>query len=165
MKVRLVRREEYDQAGRVTADAYLEFAPESDPEWDAYLAEIGDVAGRAGRMPVLVATEDGLIPGSATVEMDDRVMGDDDETLPPEMACLRMLGVDPGTRGRGVGRALVQASIELARAEGKTVMTLRTTDAMHDAQHLYRSMGFERDPDRDHVFDNGFRLIAYRRPI
>jgi GNAT superfamily N-acetyltransferase len=81
------------------------------------------------------------------------------------MACLRMLGVDPSARGRGIGRALVEASIDLARAAGKTVMTLRTTDVMHAAHGLYRSMGFEPDPDRDVVFDDGFRLIAFRRPI
>jgi ribosomal protein S18 acetylase RimI-like enzyme len=165
MEIRAALPEDYDEAGRVTAEAYREFMPPDDPDWISYLALIGDIAGRADRTPVLVAAERGAILGSATVEMDDRVVGDDDEALPPEMASLRMLGVDPGTRGRGAGRALVEASIELARTAGKAVMVLRTTEVMLAAQRLYRAMGFERDPDRDLVFDNGFRLIAYRRPI
>jgi GNAT superfamily N-acetyltransferase len=165
VEIRAARPEEYEEAGRVTADAYREFAPPGDHGWETYLGEIADVAGRAGRTWVLVAAEDGAILGSATVEMDDRVLGDDDEVLPPEMACLRMLGVDPAARGRGVGRALVDGSIDLARAQGKSVMTLRTTDTMHAARRLYRSMGFEPDPARDVVFDSGFRLIAFRLAI
>jgi ribosomal protein S18 acetylase RimI-like enzyme len=165
MEVRLARPEDCEPAGRVTADAYREFAPADDDGWDAYLAEIADVAGRARLTPVLVALEDGRVLGSATVEMDDRVLGDDDRALPPEMASLRMLGVDPSARGRGAGRALVRASIDLARSAGKTLMVLRTTEPMVGAQRLYESMGFERDPERDLRFDDGFRLIAYRMPI
>jgi ribosomal protein S18 acetylase RimI-like enzyme len=165
MEVRLARPEDYDAAGRVTAEAYREFAPPNNEDWDAYLAEIADVAGRARRTPVLVAVEDGRVVGSTTIEMDDRVLGDDDSTLPREMASLRMLGVDPAARGRGAGRALVQASIDLARSAGKSLMVLRTTEPMVGAQRLYRSMGFERDRERDLSFEDGFRLIAYRLPI
>ena len=32
-------------------------------------------------------------------------------------------------------------------------------------ERLYSAMGFDRDEARDMVFDNGFRLIAYRLPI
>jgi len=41
-------------------------------------------------------------------------------------------------------------------------VTLRTTAPMKAAQHLYASLGFEPDPDRDLVYESGFRLIAYR---
>src|SRR5262249_37650128 len=130
MEVRAAHPDEYADAGRVTADAYREFAPPDDDDWDQYLAVIADVAGRAERMPVLVAVVDGHVVGSATIEMDDRVLGDDDESLPPEMAAIRMLGVDPAAQGGGVGRALVQASLDVARGAGKRVMTLRTTEPM-----------------------------------
>jgi ribosomal protein S18 acetylase RimI-like enzyme len=165
MEVRAARPEDYDAAGRVTADAYREFVRADDVGWDEYLAEIGDVAGRAQGVPVLVAVEDGRILGSATIELDDRVVGDEEVGLSPEMANLRMLGVDPSTRGRGVGRALVEASIGLARSAGKSIMVLHTTDRMTRAERLYRSMGFERDPERDQEFEDGLRLLAYRRPI
>jgi ribosomal protein S18 acetylase RimI-like enzyme len=161
MEIREVRPDEYEAAGDVTARAYHEFADFDDPEWIEYLGEIADVAGRAGRTVVLVAVEDGRILGSATIELDHTV-GDDDTELPPEMASLRMLGVDESARGRGIGRALVEETLARARAAGKTVMALRTTERMRAAQALYRSMGFRADPDRDVVFDDGFRLIGYR---
>jgi ribosomal protein S18 acetylase RimI-like enzyme len=165
MEVRAPRPDEYAEAGRVTADAYREFAVPDDEDWNDYLAVIADVAGRADRMPVLVAVVDGSIVGSATVEMGDALLGDDDDVLPQDAASLRMLGVDPGARRAGVGRALVDGTIDLARAAGKRLMLLRTTEPMVGAQRLYRSMGFERDPERDLSFENGFRLLAYRRPI
>jgi ribosomal protein S18 acetylase RimI-like enzyme len=165
MEVRAARPDEYADAGRVTADAYREFADPDDEEWDQYLAVIEDVAGRAERMPVLVALVDGSVVGSATVEMDDALLGDDDQELPPEAASLRMLGVDPAARRSGAGRALVEGSLEVARAAGKRVMLLRTTGPMVGAQRLYRSMGFERDPERDLTFESGFHMLAYRRPI
>jgi GNAT superfamily N-acetyltransferase len=163
--VREVRPEEYAEAGRVTAGAYREFAPQGNADWEKYLREIADIGGRAAKTPVLVAVEEGRILGSATVEMDDRVVGDDDAALPPEMASLRMLGVDPQARGRGAGRALVEATIDLARRSGKTLCVLRTTERMVVAHRLYESMGFERDLARDLVFEDGFRLVAYRLAI
>jgi GNAT superfamily N-acetyltransferase len=163
--VREVRPEEYAETGRVTAGAYREFAPQGNADWEMYLREIADIAGRAAKTPVLVAVEDGRILGSATVEMDDRVVGDDDAALPPDMASLRMLGVDPEARGRGAGRALVEATIDLARRRGKTLCVLRTTERMEVAHRLYESMGFERDLARDLVFEDGFRLLAYRMAI
>ena len=162
VEVRAVRPAEHREAGRVTALAYREFAPPGHRHWEAYLATIEDVAGRAGRTPVLVAVENGRVLGSATLEFDDVTLGDDDEVLPPEMASIRMLGVDPSARGRGVGRALVEGCIREARARGKAVLVLRTTERMTAAQRLYRSMGFRRDPARDLVVGERHRLIAYR---
>jgi len=165
VEIRAVRPDEYEEAGRVTAEAYREFARPGDPDWEEYLREIADVAGRAPKTPVLVAVDEGRVLGSATLEMDDHVVGDDDAWLPPDVASLRMLGVDPEARGRGVGRALVLATIELARSAGKSRYVLRTTERMTAAHRLYESMGFERDAERDLVFENGFRLVAYRLAI
>ena len=127
MEIRQVRPEEYAEAGRVTALAYQEFAPPGDADWEAYLRVIADVAGRVDRTIVLVAVEDSKILGSATIEMDGTV-GDDDVQLPSDVAALRMLGVDPAARGRGVGHALVQATIDRCRGRRKRELILRTTE-------------------------------------
>jgi GNAT superfamily N-acetyltransferase len=161
MEIRSVRPGEEEEAGRVTALAYSEFAPPGDEDWAEYLGEIADVAGRVDRTIVLGAFDGDRVLGTATIEMDD-TLGDDDVELPPDTASLRMLGVDPAVRGRGVGRALVEACLDRARAAGKHVMVLRTTEKMLVAHGLYASMGFARDLDRDQSFDDGFRLIAFR---
>jgi GNAT superfamily N-acetyltransferase len=162
MEIREVRPHEYEEAGHITALAYREFLPpRPSPGWEEYLASVADVGGRIDRTIVLVAVKDGRILGSATIEMDE-VIGDDDDELPADTACLRMLGVDPELRRGGVGRGLVEATIALARARGKREVILRTTPPMTAAQALYESMGFERDPSLDLTFPEvtarGYRL-------
>jgi GNAT superfamily N-acetyltransferase len=160
MEVREIRPGEEAEAGRVTRLAYEEFVDPGDPDWGGYLDHVGDVAGRAGSVPVLVAVEGGRVLGSATMETEDAGMGDD--PVEPGTANLRMLGVDPQVRGRGVGRALVEACLDLARRQGKRAVTLHTTRDMKVAHRLYESMGFVRDPARDWQVAEDFMLYAFR---
>ncbi|WP_374315759.1 N-acetyltransferase family protein [Aquabacterium sp.] len=55
------------------------------------------------------------------------------------------LFVLPMARRSGVGKLLLQAAEERARADGKTRMDLTTARANHQAQRLYESMGWVRD--------------------
>jgi ribosomal protein S18 acetylase RimI-like enzyme len=162
LEIHVVRPDEYEAAGRVTADAYREFVPaEDDQDWEAYLRLLADVAGRVDRTAVLVAVRDGRVLGCVTLEEDDTV-GDDDEKPEPGATHVRMLGVDPSARGQGIGRALMLFTIDRARAQGRRFVTLRTTHLMISAHRLYESLGFGRDPGHDMAFDDGFRLLAYR---
>lgn len=162
-EVRPVRSDEFEEAGRVTARAYREFILPGERSWDDYLERIADISHRADRTTVLVAVEDdGRLVGSATLELGDRIE-DDDPPLAPDEAHIRMLGVDPESRGRGVARALMDACFDLARREGRTRMTLHTTQRMSAAQAMYEAMGFERRPDR--VFPDGFILLTYESTI
>jgi ribosomal protein S18 acetylase RimI-like enzyme len=162
IEIREARPEEYDDAGRVTGDAYREFvSPEGG--WRDYLGRIGDVRTRAQFTTVLVAVERGKVLGSATLELSQRIEPEDDPPLPPDEAEVRMLGVDPATRGRGIGAALLAACEDRAREAGKTVLTLHTTERMRVAQRMYESHGYERTEDR--VFPDGFVLLGYRKPL
>jgi ribosomal protein S18 acetylase RimI-like enzyme len=55
---------------------------------------------------------------------------------------LAELYVAPGKRGRGLGRALMEAAIELARERGARHMDLGTSDDDVAARGLYESLGF-----------------------
>ncbi len=55
---------------------------------------------------------------------------------------LAELYVVPDQRGRGLGRALLQAAIELARARGADHMDLGTGEHDLAARALYESLGF-----------------------
>jgi len=160
VEVRRIRPDEYREAGRVTRAAYDEFVDPADPDWGGYLNEIGDVATRAGTVLVLVAVEDGRVLGSASLETEGASIGDD--PIEPGTANIRMLGVDPEARGRGSGRALLEACIGEARRQGKRAVTLHTTEDMHAALALYASAGFVRDPARDWKVDDDLFLTAYR---
>lgn len=164
MDIRRLTPNEYDEAGRVTALAYAEFrpGPDGDPDdaraWDEYFARLADVRGRDAVAEVWAAVQDGHILGTLTLELEGRV-SDHRGPLAANEAHIRMLGVDPDARGRGVARALMEAAIARSLAADKSALTLNTTPMMRAAQHLYAALGFERQPDE--VMPDGFRLLAY----
>jgi ribosomal protein S18 acetylase RimI-like enzyme len=55
---------------------------------------------------------------------------------------LAELYVQPGHRGQGLGRALMEAAIELARETGADYMDLGTSEDDAAARSLYESLGF-----------------------
>ena len=52
--------------------------------------------------------------------------------------------VDEAARGKGVGEALVKASLDLARERGVEVVELQSRVSREAANRLYQRMGFER---------------------
>lgn len=162
IEVREALSHEHAEAGEVTALAYREFVRPGDPDWEEYLRRLADVEGRARVAIVFIAVEEGRVLGSATLEVGERIESDD-PPLPPDEAHMRMLGVHPDARRRGIARMLIDACIERARAMGKTRMSLHTTHRMKVARAMYEAMGFRRLPDR--VFPDGFVLLTYERAI
>jgi ribosomal protein S18 acetylase RimI-like enzyme len=161
-EIREARPEEYERTGVVTANAYREFFADAAPDLRSYLEEIADVPGRAIRTTILVAVDGDRIVGSATLELDGRTSQDADP-LAPDEAHIRMLGVHPDARGAGVGKLLMAACEERARAAGRTRMTLHTTTLMRAAREMYASLGYERSEDR--VYPDGFVLLGYTKQL
>ena len=62
-----------------------------------------------------------------------------------EGACeMKRMYVSPGVQGMGVGMALGRAIIDEARRIGYALMMLDTGPAQHEAQSLYRKLGFRK---------------------
>jgi ribosomal protein S18 acetylase RimI-like enzyme len=57
-------------------------------------------------------------------------------------AYLEELYVVPSLRGQGIGRSLLEAAMDTARAEGATHMELGTSETDEAARALYESAGF-----------------------
>jgi GNAT superfamily N-acetyltransferase len=73
----------------------------------------------------------------------------DDET-----AQLRILLVTPDARGLGMGRRLVDHTVEFARAAGYRQIVLWTNDPLAAARRIYLERGFRLvDEERHHSFD------------
>lgn len=66
--------------------------------------------------------------------------------LSDSRAEFKRLWVRPDARGSGIGRALVERTIETARDDGHETMGLTTPPWATAAHALYESMGFERTP-------------------
>jgi ribosomal protein S18 acetylase RimI-like enzyme len=127
-----------------------------------YADELADIAGRVGQAEVLVALE-GRLLGCVTLVPD--ASSPWAEGLEEGEAGIRMLAVDPGAQGRGVGRALVEACIARASELGRTALFLHSTPWMTAAHHLYRRAGFVRVPERDWLPTPEVPLLAFRRQL
>lgn len=79
-----------------------------------------------------IAEVEGRVVGSAFVVRSDR----------PGVAKLRLVYVEPETRGTGLGQALVEDCMQFARAAGYTGMKLWTNDVLLAARRLYQRLGF-----------------------
>ncbi len=55
---------------------------------------------------------------------------------------MKRVYLDPSGRGKGTGRALVEAILAAARTKGYTLICLDTLPHLHEAQALYRKLGF-----------------------
>jgi ribosomal protein S18 acetylase RimI-like enzyme len=156
--IREVRPAEHLALAALTLAAYLEVpGVEGDTE---YLEELGDVSGRAAKVPVLVAVDEasGEVLGGVTYIPGPGPLA---ETEGPDEAGFRMLAVAPWAQGRGVGRALVLECIAMARAAGRRRVVLLTLPAMTTAHRLYGRLGFGRDTENDWEFEPGRWLWAF----
>lgn len=155
--IREARPDEFDAIGELTVETYRT-AGESSEE---YYPELRDVAERAAQVPVLVAidSETDALLGSVTYVPGP---GPYHEGEFGEDATFRMLAVAAVAQGRGVGRALVEACIDRARADGRAGIGIYTRPFMTVAHGLYERLGFERIRELDWEFEPGEWLWAYR---
>ncbi len=159
--IREARPDELTAAGDVVATAYEALPGE---RHDDYLEHVRDAAGRSRECTVLVAVDPaGRILGSVTYVPDSTNPFADVER--DGEAGFRMLGVSPAAQGAGIGRRLVEACVELGRAQGRAALAIASTQVMTSAHALYLSLGFRRDPERDFDPVPGVRLLAFVRPL
>ena len=155
VEVRDAGRSDLPRARRVLLAAYQEYATAMPPAvFGSYLAELLDVETRAGTGRILVAEVGGRVVGTVTYYPDAAVEG---LGWPAGWAGLRGLGVEPAARGRGVGRALVEACRRRA-----DVLCLHTDRLMTAAVAIYAAMGFRRAPAFDFDATSRFALAGVR---
>ena len=109
-------------------------------DWERFSAGAADLASLADTGTLLVArSETGRVLGAVGYFGPSSVKPD---IFEPDDAVIRMLAVDPQSRGRGVGRRLAECCIDRARVDGASRIALHTSPAMEVALRMYLGMGF-----------------------
>ncbi|HEX5990465.1 MAG TPA: GNAT family N-acetyltransferase [Solirubrobacterales bacterium] len=139
--------------------AEIEIAPVADEEFEQLLpliaayqrfyevAEIDDARNRSFFRRFLAPSEDGLLLGA---RREGRLVGyaclywHFSSLESTECVLMNDLYVDESARGQGVGRALIEASAEIARERGVPFVEWSTAPDNETAQRLYDSTGAER---------------------
>lgn len=156
VEIRRIAVNEFDDVGDLTSLAYLS-GPEGQ-RTSAYIPSLRDVAARAAQATVLVAADGDRIVGTVTYVPARSPYA---EFVDEDAVGIRMLAVHPAAQREGVGRALVEECLRLARAEGRSRVVLHTTPWMTAAQRLYERLGFDRAPERDWRPRPEVQLIGY----
>ena len=165
LSIREAVPEDYEELSRLITDAYQEFAETLGDDWDGFRDDLADIAPRAAQGSQFVAETEGRPVGTVTYypPREDEPTASEWWWWPKGFAYLRALGVDPATRGRGVGRALTIACIERARADGAAGIALNTLSFMPAATALYEGLGFRQTGGN--VEWGGRKLLSYIQNI
>jgi GNAT superfamily N-acetyltransferase len=111
------------------------------------VAEIDEARNRSFFRRFLAPSEDGLLLGARN---EGRLVGyaclywHFSSTQAKETVLMNDLFVDDSARDQGVGRALIEATAEVARERGAASIEWSTAPDNHTAQRLYDSTGAER---------------------
>lgn len=91
---------------------------------------------------ILVAEEDGRIIGYITTRFDQET----------KVAWIPNMAVEPEFQGRGIGRQLIEAALDLSRQKGMKYAKIETLAQNPVGQHLYPSCGFKEVARQVHFF-------------
>ena len=167
LEIREVLRNEYKLLGQLMIDVYsnLDGFPTQNeqPGYYEMLSNIGSFNEEKDTKVLVAISSEGELVGGVVYFADMARYGSGGTATTEKNASgIRLLGVNSKSRGAGVGKALTNACIKLARDSGHSQVILHTTQAMQIAWELYIRLGFERSQDLDFTQEElpvfGFRL-------
>ncbi len=151
--IREARSDEFEGLGQLMVSVYSRLegfpGPDEQPKYYELLAHIGRMSERPATRLLVAVSGDALVGGVVYFSDMAQYGSGGSATREKDAAGFRLLAVDPGARGLGVGRALVEACIARAKEDGVSQVIIHTTRAMTVAWKMYERMGFERSPDLD----------------
>jgi len=129
--------------------------------------EIDDERNRAFFSRFLAPSEDGLLLGAWR---DGTLVGyaclywTFTSLVPAEMVLMNDLFVDPGARGEGIGRALIEASAAIARERGANHLQWVTAPDNETARRLYDKTGATAETSIEYELPLASRTASNSRP-
>jgi ribosomal protein S18 acetylase RimI-like enzyme len=166
MIIREAQPRELDALGQLMVSVYSNIAgfpgPDEQPEYYARLANIGELVGQVDTQLLVAVDGEALLGGVVYFASMTRYGTTSTAAQETGASSFRWLAVAQAARGLGVGKALVNHCIDLARQHGNRQVIIHTTTAQHIAWGMYEAMGFVRSPDLDfsqgELSVHGFRL-------
>jgi ribosomal protein S18 acetylase RimI-like enzyme len=86
--------------------------------------------------------------------------GNPTHIYPADWSYVRMVGVDPAYRGKGIAKRLTQMCVDYARQSNEKIVGLHTSEKMDDARHIYESVGFAKYKEIDPIY--GMKYWVYK---
>ena len=166
LTIRDIEPSEFDSLGALMVRVYSGLegfpTPLEQPKYYELLANIGRFTERPGTRVLVALTAAGDLVGGVVYFGDMSQYGSGGIATTIENASgIRLLGIDPAFRNAGAGKALTNACIELARAQGHAEVILHTTAAMRVAWTLYEKLGFVRAEELDFL-QEGYPVYGFR---
>lgn len=133
------------------------------PKYYKMLANIGALTEKSAVKLLIAVSSNGKIGGGVVYFGDMKHYGSGGTaTLEKNAGGFRLLAVDPSLRGKGIGKMLTQACIQIAKNNKQEQLIIHSTKAMQIAWKMYENMGFTRSKDLDFIQGKlpvfGFRL-------
>jgi GNAT superfamily N-acetyltransferase len=167
-RVRNARAAEYEEIGKLMVRVYSQlegFPGETEqPAYYKMLAHIGELTYKPETELLAAVTPDDKIGGAVIYFSDMKYYGSGGTaTKEQNSSGFRLLAVDTLSRGRGIGRLLVDECIKKSREKKLSQLIIHTTMAMKTAWKMYERLGFKRSADLDFMQGQlpvfGFRLL------
>lgn len=122
--------------------AYREFSNELGAEvWPGVVKTLTAIAPAAETATFLVVREEDGLLGSVAYRPPGWAL----PPLPVAWASIDLLAVAPSARNEGFGRALVQACLDRAAADGADTIGAAVNGLMTGAQALFSNLGFHKE--------------------
>jgi ribosomal protein S18 acetylase RimI-like enzyme len=86
--------------------------------------------------------------------------GNPTHIYPADWSYVRMIGVDPAYRGKGIAKRLTQLCVDYARQSDEKIVGLHTSELMADARHIYEAIGFRIYKQIDPIY--GMKYWLYK---
>jgi GNAT superfamily N-acetyltransferase len=166
--IRNARPEEFATIGQMMVDVYSGLdgfpKPVELPHYYEMLRNVGELTKKPGT-ELLVAAVSDEIKGAVVYYADIAQYGANITAGSEKNSSgFRLLAVDPSARGQGIGKLLVNACIQKAKARKHEQVILHTTKSMMTAWTMYEAMGFKHSSDLD--FSQGpVQVFGFRMRI
>ena len=152
--IREAKQSEYSQLGELMVAVYSQLkdfpGPTEIPDYYNTLRNVGEYANSPKVKLFVAVSERGIIDGGLVYFGDMRYYGaGEDITKTQKSGAFRFLAVNPTTRGKGLGKLLIDACYTQARKEGYKHIVIHSTKFMMVAWKMYERMGFVRFPEID----------------